>query len=102
MKKITAYVKPFKVEAILTKLPENGVFEVLLSEVRGYGRQKGHLESYKGEEYEYTFLPKVRMEVFCDDDAVAEVEKVLVEGARTGRIGDGKIVVASVEQNEKI
>lgn len=102
MKKITAYVKPFKVEAILTKLPEAGVLEVLLSEVRGYGRQKGHLESYKGDEYEYTFLPKVRMEVFCDDGAVAEVERVLIEGARTGRIGDGKIVVASVEQQEKI
>lgn len=102
MKKITAYVKPFKVEPILTHLPENGVTEVLLSEVRGYGRQKGHLESYKGEEYEYTFLPKIRIEVYCDDECVGEVEKVLVDGARTGRIGDGKIVVAAVEQNEKI
>jgi nitrogen regulatory protein PII len=102
MKKITAYVKPFKVEPILTRLPDKGVNEVLLSEVRGYGRQKGHLESYKGEEYEYTFLPKVRIEVYCDDECVNDVEKILVDGARTGRIGDGKIVVAAVEQNEKI
>jgi len=102
MKKISAYVKPFKVEDILTRLPEKGVLEVLISEVRGYGRQKGHLESYKGEEYEYTFLPKVRLEVYCEDDAAPGVEQTLVEGARTGRIGDGKIIVAPVEQNEQI
>jgi nitrogen regulatory protein PII len=102
MKKLMAYVKPFKVEPILTALPENGVMEVSLSEVRGYGRQKGHLESYKGEEYEYTFLPKIRIEIYCQDDAVAELEQVLLESARTGRIGDGKIVVANVEKFEAI
>jgi len=102
MKKISAYVKPFKVEDILTRLPEKGVLEVLISEVRGYGRQKGHLESYKGEEYEYTFLPKVRLEVYCEDDSAPAVEQTLVEGARTGRIGDGKIIVAPIVQNEQI
>src|SRR5690349_19877010 len=102
MKKISAYVKPLKVEDILMRLPEKGIVEVLISEVRGYGRQKGHLESYKGEEYEYTFLPKVRLEVYCEDATAASVEQTLVEGARTGRIGDGKIIVAPVEQNEQI
>ncbi|HYG76175.1 MAG TPA: P-II family nitrogen regulator [Planctomycetota bacterium] len=102
MKKISAFVKPFKLEALLTRLPEEGVTEVLVSEVRGYGRQKGHLEQYKGEEYEYTFLPKARVEVYCEDAAVAEVEKALLEGARTGRIGDGKIIVAPVEQSEQV
>lgn len=101
MKKISAYVKPFKLEALLDKLPSEGVVDILVSEVRGYGRQKGHLEQYKGEEYEYTFLPKARVEVYCEDSAVAEVEKALVEGARTGRIGDGKIMIALVEQSEQ-
>ena len=101
MKKISAYVKPFKVEPLLARLPQQGVIEVLISEVRGYGRQKGHLEQYKGEEYEYTFLPKARVEIYCEDEAVAEVEKALIEGTRTGRIGDGKILIAPVEQSEQ-
>ena len=100
MKKITAYIKPFKLEAILARLPP-GVTEILFSEVRGYGRQKGHLEQYKGGEYELTFLPKAKVEVYCEDDAVAAVEKALVEGARTGRIGDGKIMIATIEQSEQ-
>ena len=101
MKKLTAYIKPFKLEAVLSRLPASGVVEVLVSEVRGYGRQKGHLEQYKGDEYELTFLPKARVEVVCEDEAQAEVEKALLEGARTGRIGDGKIIVAPVEQSEQ-
>jgi nitrogen regulatory protein PII len=100
MKKITAYIKPFKLEPLLTRLPETGIHEVLIAEVRGYGRQKGHLEQYKGDEYELTFLPKARVEIYCDDEVVAEVEKALLEGTRTGRIGDGKIVVGPIEQME--
>ncbi len=102
MKKVTAYIKPFKLEATLSRLPEDGVLEVLISEVRGYGRQKGQLELYKGDEYELTFLPKARVEVYCDEGALAAVEKALLEGARTGRIGDGKIMVAPVTQAEQI
>ncbi|MCY3018918.1 MAG: P-II family nitrogen regulator, partial [Planctomycetota bacterium] len=78
MKKLTAYVKPFKLEAVLARLPPNGVLDVLIAEVRGYGRQKSHLEEYKGDEYELTFLPKARVEVYCEDEAAAEVEKALL------------------------
>lgn len=101
MRKLTGYVKPFKLEPLLTRLPTEGVLEILISEVRGYGRQKGHLEQYKGDEYELTFLPKARVEIYCEDDAADEIEKALIEGARTGRIGDGKILVAPVEQTEQ-
>jgi nitrogen regulatory protein P-II 1 len=98
MKKVTAYFKPFKLEAILTRLPEKGIVEVLVAEVRGYGRQKGQLELYKGSEYGLTFLPKARIEIYCEDGAVAAVEQALLEGARTGRIGDGKITIVPLEQ----
>ncbi len=101
MKKVTAYIKPFKLESTISRLPETGVLEILISEVRGYGRQKGQLELYKGDEYELTFLPKARLEVYCDDAVVAAVEKALLEGARTGRIGDGKVIIAPVEQGEQ-
>ena len=98
MKKVTAYFKPFKLEAILTRLPQEGIFDVLIAEVRGYGRQKGQLELYKGSEYGLTFLPKARIEIYCEDSAVAAIEQALLEGARTGRIGDGKITVVPLEQ----
>ena len=101
MKKLVAYIKPFKLEAALTNLPESGVVGVFVGECRGYGRQKGQLELYKGAEYELTFLPKARVEVYCEDEAVAAVEKALLEGARTGRIGDGKVMLATVEQAEQ-
>jgi nitrogen regulatory protein PII len=97
MKKIIAFIKPFKLESVLEKLPAEGVAEVLFSEVRGYGRQKGHLELYKDQEYALTFLPKVRLEVYCEDEAVEAVQQALLAGARTGRIGDGKMMVLNVE-----
>ena len=97
MKKLTAYVKPFKLEAILARLPENGVLDVLITEVRGYGRQKSHLEQYQAGEYELAFLPKARLEVYCEDEAAPAVENALLEGARTGRIGDGKIMIGEIE-----
>ena len=101
MKKITAYIKPFKLEATLQKLFEAGATTIFAAECRGYGRQKGQLELYKGNEYELAFLPKVRVEVYCEQAAQAAVEKALQEGARTGRIGDGKILIAAVEQTEE-
>ena len=100
MKKVTAYVKPFKLESILARLPQDGVTEVLIAEVRGYGRQKSHLEQYQSGEYELAFLPKVRLEIYCQDNAVAELERAIVEGARTGRIGDGKVTVGTIELEE--
>src|SRR6185295_12488476 len=98
MKKLTAYIKPFKLESVLERLPAEGIIEVLISEVRGYGRQKGHLELYRDDEYELTFLPKARMEVYCEDSAQAAVEQALLTGARTGRIGDGKMLISAIEQ----
>jgi nitrogen regulatory protein PII len=102
MKKYKAYVKPFKLEALLTSLPRTGVLEVLASDVRGYGRQKGQLELYAGGEYEWTFLPKARVEIYCEDEAAPLVEKALLAQSRTGRIGDGKILVVPIEQMESV
>jgi nitrogen regulatory protein P-II 1 len=99
MKKITVYFKPFKLEAILSRLPQDGIFDVQITEVRGYGRQKGQLELYKGAEYGLMFLPKARLEIYCEDETVAAVEQAIMEGAKTGRIGDGKITIVPLEQN---
>ncbi len=99
MKKIVAYVKPFRLESILEKLPSSGILEILVAEVAGYGRQKGRLELYREHGYELTFLPKARLEIYCDDAARDAVVEALLAGARTGRIGDGKVVITSVEQN---
>jgi nitrogen regulatory protein PII len=97
MKKITAYVKPFKLESVLERLPKVGIHEVLLADVRGYGRQKGHLEMYRDHEYKLTFLPKARIEIYCEDDTCSAAIDAVVSGARTGRIGDGKLMVCDIE-----
>ena len=97
MKKITAYVKPFKLETVLERLPKEGIHEVLLADVRGYGRQKGHLELYSDHEYKLMFLPKARLEIYCEDAVASAVVDALVGGARTGRIGDGKIMICDAE-----
>ena len=99
MKKLTAYIKPFKLEAVLEALPKEGVLEVNVTEARGYGRQKGQLELYKQHEYELTFLPKARLDIYCDDEAVEQVREAIVTAARTGRIGDGKLLISNVEQD---
>ena len=98
MKKFKAYIKPFKLEPLLQGLPKTGIVDVLISEVRGFGRQKGQLEMYAGGEYEWTFLPKARVEIYCEDSAAAAVEKAFEETARTGRIGDGKVLIQPLEQ----
>jgi len=101
MKKLTALIKPFKLEGVLEKLPPEGVVEILCIEVRGYGRQKGHLELYRDREYEAIFLPKLRIEILCEDAVSEKVEQALVAGARTGRIGDGKVFVLNVEHAQE-
>lgn len=101
MKKIVAFLKPFKLDGVLEKLQALGVEDVLVSEVRGYGRQKGQLELYQAGEYELTFLPKACVEIYCPDERVGEVQEILIAGARTGRIGDGKLLVLRVEQVEE-
>jgi nitrogen regulatory protein P-II 1 len=98
MKKIEAVIKPFKLEDVKDALAEIGITGMTVSEVKGYGRQKGHSELYRGAEYVVDFLPKIKMEMIVDEDIVNQVTATIVEAARTGKIGDGKIFVSAVEQ----
>lgn len=102
MKLITAIVKPFKLEEVREALANIGVQGVTVSEVKGYGRQKGHTELYRGAEYVVDFLPKTRVEVAVDDALVTSVVDAIVAVARTGKIGDGKIFVQPLEQVVRI
>ena len=97
MKLIVAIVKPFKVEEVKQALTKVGVSGMTVSEAQGFGRQGGHTEVYRGSQFEVEFLPKSRVEVLCDDGAVEQLVYVISEAARTGRIGDGKIMVMPVD-----
>jgi nitrogen regulatory protein P-II 1 len=97
MKLITAIVKPFTLDDVKTSLEEAGVLGMTVSEIQGYGRQKGHTEVYRGAEYSVDFVPKVRIEVVVDDSIVEKVVDSIVRSARTGKIGDGKVWVSPVE-----
>src|SRR5215217_7899244 len=97
MKLITAIVKPFTLEDVKTGLEQTGILGMTVSEVQGYGRQKGHTEVYRGAEYSVDFVPKVRVEVVADDVLADKVVDAVVEAARTGKIGDGKVWVTPVE-----
>ena len=97
MKLVTAIIKPFKVEDVKSALETLGVLGLTVSEVRGYGRQKGHTEVYRGAEYTVDLVPKVRIEVLVDDLDADKVVDTVVEAARTGKIGDGKVWVTPVE-----
>ena len=98
MKRIEAIIKPFKLEDVKDALAEIGVTGMTVSEVKGYGRQKGHSELYRGAEYVVDFLPKIKMEMIVSDDMVDQTTGVIVEAARTGKIGDGKIFVSEIEK----
>lgn len=98
MKLIVAVIKPFKLEEVREALTGIGVQGLMVSEVKGFGRQAGHTEIYRGAEYVVNFVPKIKLEVAVADDAVAQVVEVLTETAKTGKIGDGKIFVLDVEQ----
>ncbi len=98
MKKIEAIIKPFKLDDVKEALNGIGIKGMTISEVKGYGRQKGHTEIYRGAEYVVDFLPKIKMEIIVDADQVDTVIETVVEAARTGKIGDGKIFVLPVEQ----
>ncbi len=102
MKKIEAIIKPFKLDEVKEALQEIGVQGLSVIEVKGFGRQKGHTELYRGAEYVVDFLPKVKIEVVLDDDQVDEAIKAIVDSAKTDKIGDGKIFVSSVEQALRI
>jgi nitrogen regulatory protein PII len=98
MKLITAIIKPFKMDDVREALSEIGVAGVTATEVKGFGRQKGHTELYRGAEYVVDFLPKVKLEIAVADDVVDKAVKTIVDAANTGKIGDGKIFVTNLEQ----
>src|SRR2546428_813117 len=98
MKKVEAIIKPFKLDEVRESLSEIGVTGLTVTEVKGFGRQKGHTELYRGAEYVVDFLPKVKVEVILGDDMVERAIEAIIKAARTGKIGDGKIFVTAVEQ----
>jgi nitrogen regulatory protein P-II 1 len=102
MKMIEAIIKPFKVEDVKHALTAAGVQGMTLTEVKGFGRQKGHTELYRGAEYSVDFLPKVKVQVLVSDDMAPKVLDVISEAARTGKIGDGKIFVTAIEETVRI
>ena len=102
MKLITAIIKPFKLDEVRESLAEIGVQGLTVSEVKGFGRQKGHTELYRGAEYVVDFLPKIKLEMAIDDSLVDTVIEAITKAAKTGKIGDGKIFVTPVEQAIRI
>lgn len=102
MKQVTAVIKPFKLDEVRESLAEVGVTGLTVTEVKGFGRQKGHTELYRGAEYVVDFLPKVKIEVVVDDKVVDSVVDAIIKAARTGKIGDGKIFVLNVEDAVRI
>ena len=102
MKKVEAIIKPFKLDEVKEALNEIGIQGITVSEVKGFGRQKGHTELYRGAEYVVDFLPKVKVEVVVKDDDVDRCMDAIVKAARTGKIGDGKIFITSVERVVRI
>jgi len=102
MKKIEAVIKPFKLDEVREALAEVGVTGLTVTEVKGFGRQKGHTELYRGAEYVVDFLPKVKIEVVVTDNMVDQAIEAMIKAARTGKIGDGKIFVTGVDQVVRI
>ncbi len=102
MKKVEAIIKPFKLEEVKDALGEIGIEGMTVSEVKGFGRQKGHTEIYRGSEYTVDFLPKIKLELVLPDNQVEPAVAAIVKTAKTGKIGDGKVFVSSVEQAIRI
>ena len=98
MKKIEAYIKPFKLDDVKGALAEVGVQGMSVSEVRGFGRQRGHSEVYRGAEYKVDFMPKIKIEVILSPESLGEAVEAILEGARTGQVGDGKIVISDLQE----
>ena len=102
LKKVEAIIKPFKLDEVKESLNEIGIQGITVSEVKGFGRQKGHTELYRGAEYVVDFIPKIKMEIIVSDDVVTKVVETIEQAAKTGRIGDGKIFVTPVEEVVRI
>lgn len=102
MKKVEAIIRHFKLEDVKNALTEHGIHGMTIAEVRGFGRQKGHTEMYRGTEYAVDFVPKVKVEVVCNDDDLKRVIDTILKTAQTGQIGDGKIFVSALEDTIRI
>ena len=102
MKMITAIIKPFRLDDVRAALAEVGISGMTVTEVKGFGRQKGHTEHYRGAEYTVDFLPKVKIELAVDQEVVESVMEAILESARTGKVGDGKIFVSNIESVVRI
>ena len=97
MKKVEAIIRPFKLDEVKEALLEEGIRGLTISEVRGYGRQKGHKETYRGSEYQIEFVPKIKIEVVVDDNMAEKVVETILKNAKTGQVGDGKIFIYNIE-----
>ncbi|WP_456401557.1 P-II family nitrogen regulator [Persephonella sp.] len=102
MKKIEAIIKPFKLDEVKDAVSEIGTFGITVTEVKGFGRQKGHTELYRGAEYVIDFLPKIKIEIVVEDSMVEKVVEAIMNAARTGKVGDGKIFITPVEDAVRI
>jgi len=102
MKKVEAIVRHFKLEDVKNALAEHGINGMTVSEVRGFGRQKGHTEMYRGTEYTVDFVPKVKLEIICSDDNLQKVIDTILQTAQTGQIGDGKIFISDLQDSIRI
>lgn len=98
MKKIEAIIRPFKIDDVREALIEIGIKGMTITEVKGYGRQKGHTEMYRGSEYQIDFLPKMKIEIITPDDQVEKIVSTIIKSAKTGQVGDGKIFIYPVEE----
>jgi nitrogen regulatory protein P-II 1 len=102
MKKIEAIIRPHKLEEIQKELQHSGFGGLTVTEVRGYGRQKGHKEIYRGSEYNIEFVPKIKIEIICSDDETEKAVDIIVSHAKTGEVGDGKIFIGNIEEAIRI
>ena len=98
MKKIEAIIRPFKLDEVKEALVEEGIKGLTITEVRGYGRQKGHTETYRGSEYRIEFIPKIKIEIVVDDNQVDKIVDAILKTAKTGQVGDGKIFITDVNE----
>ena len=102
MKKIEAVIKPFKLEEVKDALAEIGIEGMTVTEVKGFGRQKGHTEIYRGSEYTVDFLPKIKLDIVVGDDNVEAATKAIIDAGKTGKIGDGKVFISTIEEAVRI
>ncbi len=102
MKKIEALIRPFKLDEVKEALLDEGVHGMTITEVRGYGRQKGHKETYRGSEYQIEFIPKIKIEIVAEDDMAEKIIDAILRTAKTGQVGDGKIFISDIEDAIRI